>query len=368
MNQKFDVVHLTTVHNPGDNRIYRKECTTLHEAGVSVALVCATDSPQPEGFVPVVTIPKRRGRLSRMLRGPVDAWRVLRRLDPTLAHVHDPELIPLAVLWARRPGKAAVFDAHEDLAKQVAGKPYLPRWSRPVVARAARLLEVIADRGCTAVVAATGPIAKNFRKAPVTLVQNFPWLREYPHPSSPPKGAPTVVYVGGLSRARGSRQIVEAVQRAKSQPSLILAGPITPEALEDVEKLGSRLDYRGLLPAESVPSVVAAGSIGIVLFQPLPNHLEAQPTKLFEYMAAGRPYIASDFPFWRALVGDSGGYFVDPTDPSAVAAQIDSLALDLDAAQENGALARRVLEMRFTFEAESQRLVAMTKSLLSPPS
>lgn len=366
MRRPAEVVHITTAHPPGDNRIYRKECTALHEAGIDVVLVCAVNGPLPDGEVPIVRLPRRPGRIGRMMLGPWDAWRVVRRLDPRVIHVHDPELIPLAALWARRRGKSSVFDAHEDLPKQVAGKPYLPRWSRPVVARAARLLEVIADRGCTAVVAATGPIAKNFRKAPVTLVQNFPWLRDYPEPNDAPRsGRLSVCYVGGISPDRGLTVMLAAMHKLPNV-DLILAGPASASARSEIQTADlSNVRYLGVLPPSRVGAVIARSQAGLAPLRPMPNYVESQPTKVFEYMAARRPFIASNFPFWRTLLGEEAGLFVDASDPSAMAAAIRQLTGEPELAATMGARGRERVEQRFTFDGEAQPLVALTRALLA---
>jgi len=51
----------------------------------------------------------------------------------------------------------------------------------------------------------------------------------------------------------------------------------------------------------------------MVTLHPTPNHLESLPIKMFEYMAAGLPVIASDFPVWRDIVDRfQCGLLVDP--------------------------------------------------------
>lgn len=363
--RRHDVVHLSTVHRSTDNRIYRKECTSLHEAGVDVVFV--SRGPRPDGTVPWIGLPESSGRLGRMLRGPLHAWRALRRVRPSVLHVHDPELIPLALLWKRRTGARVVYDAHEDLPKQVAGKPYLPTWSRRFVARFAASLEAAAERGCDAVVAATPAIGRNFAGATrVELVQNFPWLREYPEPRPASEVSPTTAcYVGGLTRERGSQSMCEGIAATDAHVHLTFAGAATAAAQEDLAGLGPQLTDLGQRPAAEVPGLVSGSAMGLVLFLDLPNHVEAQPTKLFEYMAAARPFVASDFPYWKQLVERFDcGVFVDSSDPAAIAQALDRLAADPDRVEAMGRRGREAIVEHFTFEGEASRLLELTHDLL----
>lgn len=362
--ERPQVAHLTTAHRATDNRIFRKECTALHEAGVDVHLIATHDGDTSIDGIPVHALPKRSNRLSRMLLGPVDAMRKAHRVHPQVLHIHDPELIPAGLLWkAMRRGKL-IFDAHEDLPKQVMGKPYLPRWARRSVSWFARGLELAADRSCDAIVAATPAIARNFSNPRTIQIQNFPWLRDFPESAPYSEAAPrSFSYVGGLSAARGAGQMLEAVDSLSPSSTLTVAGPVTPDVESDVQN-SSATEYLGIRPAEDVPGIVRDAQVGLVLFQPLPNHVECQPTKLFEYMAACRPFIASDFEYWQDLLGAHDcGLFVDPTDSATIAAAAEKLLSDTGLAAEMGLRGRAAVESTFNFEVEGARLVELVRAL-----
>ena len=362
------VVHVTTAHPHTDNRILRKECTALAVAGFDVWLVAVAPRSYQTRGVTVAALPHRTGRLRRMLLGPVDAWRVLRAVRPALVHVHDPELVPLAILWRLLHRRPVVFDAHEDLPRQVAGKAYLPRVLRPAVARLAAGVERAADLMLDAVVAATPSIARNFTRAPVTLVQNFPWLSDFPTPAPwPASGPPTLCYVGAISAERGGLEMLEVVQRSPQAPKLVMAGSASAGMSKAISAdVSGRVRYEGLIAVERVPELISASHLGLVLFHPLPNHLECQPTKLFEYMAAGRPFVASHFDAWIDLLGRFDcGYFVDPLDVAALAAVIAQVEACPSAAEARGSRGRAALVEHFTFENEARRLVSTTERLLA---
>lgn len=359
------VAHVTTAHPARDIRIFHKECVALARTGVDVHLVAVADHDIEEHGVVVTALPRRRGRLGRMLLGPVDVWRALRRIRPGLLHVHDPELVPLAILWHWMRRRPAVYDAHEDLVKQVAGKSYLPRLVRPVVARVAALVERSADVWLSGIVVATPSISRNYHSAQVVLVQNFPWSNTFATPEEIREEQRDAVYVGALTAERGLAEMLELAESSRAHGSLLLAGSLGRSCLPSDLDNAPGLQYRGLLPAAAVPQLLAEARVGLALLHPLPNYVEAQATKIYEYMAAGRPFVASDFPAWVAQLGPFGcGIFVDPLDSLAVSRAVEALRSDLVLAQRMGRRGRQAWEMHFTFEAEAERLVALTTRLL----
>lgn len=364
------VAHVTTAHPAMDNRIFHKECIALAEAGIDIWLISVAENDQTIGGVRLKALRRRDSRLTRMLFGPWDAWRALREIRPSVVHIHDPELIPLAILWKLIHRCPAIFDAHEDLPKQVAGKPYLPRFLRAAVALAARALEMAADQALDCVVAATPSIAHNFRSKPVTLVQNFPWLRDFPERVEPTESDNvTISYVGGITRERGCMEMLEAALKSKFRPELVLAGAATTDMrAEMAARAHMGITYLGLLPPSSIPQIISNSRAGLILLHPFPNNFESQPTKIFEYMATGRPFIASNFDYWISLLGSFNcGIFVDPLDTDAVSHAIDTILSEPERAREMGESGRRAFEANFTFDGEARRLVDLTMRLLNVP-
>ena len=121
------VVHLSTVHQPHDNRILNKEGLALARAGLEPVLVVGTQDEETFRGVHIVPI-KRRSRVARLVLSQAEAWQRLRSLQPALLQVHDPELVPMALVWGRLHDCRVVFDAHEDLVGQIETKQIVLRF------------------------------------------------------------------------------------------------------------------------------------------------------------------------------------------------------------------------------------------------
>lgn len=365
------VAHLTTVHRPDDPRILLKECATLRTAGYDVVLI-ARGAPPPGSDQRFVSIGEPKGRLHRMSGFALRMLRAARRERAELYHFHDPELMPVAIAL-KILGARVVYDAHEDLPRQIAYKAYLAPVTRAPLSAAAAVLEGVTARIVDAIVAATPRIAARFPADKTVTVQNFPQLSEFegladgrPYHARPP----TVVYVGRITREAGATVMADAARTfsADGVTRLVVAGPVDPATRAQIEARAApaTVDLPGWTDRAGVARLLGEARVGLVLFQPVENYIEAYPTKLFEYMAAGVPVVASDFPVWREIVEGAGcGLLVDPRDPAAVAAAVQELLDRPDQASAMGRAGRRAVIERYRWEPQGERLLHLYARLLA---
>lgn len=308
-----------------------------------------------------------RGRLSRMLWTTRRVLAIARALDADIYQLHDPELLP-AGLKLHRLGKQVVFDAHEDVPTQLLDKPYLHPALARLLSRSYALFERYACRRIDGLLAATPHIGARLAtlNARTVAINNFPLPAEFQADASW-EGRSRVCYVGSISAIRGIRELVRASALLRSPVRVALAGAFAESGLEEeVAALPGwdRIDALGHLDRAGVTRVLRGAFAGLVTLLPTPSYRDALPVKMFEYMAAGIPVIASDFPLWRGIVEDSGcGLCVDPRDPVAIAAAIDRLAADPALAQRMGANGRLAIEQKYSWSGEAEKLTRFYSSL-----
>jgi glycosyltransferase involved in cell wall biosynthesis len=114
------------------------------------------------------------------------------------------------------------------------------------------------------------------------------------------------------------------------------------------------------VPREEVIANAASATIGLIPYEPVGlNNTYTTPNKLFDYMAAGLPVVASRLPeLVRFVEGGSMGATFEPGDPTALAAAINGL---LEDGGRYEAMKGRALMMsrRYTWELEAPKLLAI---------
>lgn len=357
------VVHMTSVHDPLDVRIFVRQCKTLAAAGYRVAILARGES-KVEREIHIHGVGEPRSRMDRMIRTTAAIYWRAREMNAAIYHIHDPELIPVGLLLRLR-GKTVIYDAHEELPLDVQTKPWIPRALRGPVGLMARVLEKIVDNTFSAIVAATPTIARRFSPARTVTLLNYPLAEEFTNSIDPtePIPYPLFVHVGGVHPERGYREIVRAIREVSGSARVAFAGRQgDPALLHELEtgQAGDRVDWLGWLDRTRVAQLMGAATCGLALSHPLPNYTESQPNKLFEYMAAGLPVIASDFPLWKELVGGIGcGILVDPLSPDAVADAMQWVVDNPDEARRMGLRGREAVARELNWEAESVKLLKL---------
>lgn len=350
------VTHLSSVHSRYDIRIFRKECVSLAKAECIVYFVVADGrgDETKDGVHIVDAGSKPASRLRRMLStvGLVFSKAISTNAD--IFHLHDPELLPLVPSLMER-GKV-IYDAHEDLPRQILGKHWIPKALRRAVSFLSEKVENHYAGKATGIVAATPFIAERFRKInnSVVNINNFPLMEEFVYIERGPSGGKLACYIGGISSGRGIYEMVQAMGLVEGK--LLLAGDFaSPTEREKIQRLPGwkNVIELGFCNREKVKEILASTKVGLVLFHPLPNHTQAQPNKLFEYMAAGLPVITSDFPLWREIVDTVHcGKCVNPLDSQQIADAISWMLDNPEEAKRMGESGRRAVNDRFNWENE----------------
>jgi glycosyltransferase involved in cell wall biosynthesis len=341
-------------------------------AGYEVWLVAPHGADETRDGVRIMSVPRPKGRLERATR---TAWRVFRRalaLKADAYHLHDPELLPHGLLL-KLMRKRVVYDAHEHLPKDMHSKRYLPAPLRGLFALVTDVLERAVGFCFDGIVTVTPGIAVRFPYSRTVLARNYPLRSEFPTSFGAPYASrkPVIIYLGGLNEIRGARQMVRAVGRLEESlgAELWLAGQFDPPALKlDLmkEKGWARTRHLGWLSREEVRARLAQARVGLLVLHPEPNFLDSLPIKLFEYMAAGLPVVASRFPAWEAVVEDAG-LFVDPKDDAAIAEALRHLLTHPDEARARGESGRAAVDRTLHWEREAGALLTLYGRIVGPP-
>jgi glycosyltransferase involved in cell wall biosynthesis len=367
------VVHLTTVHSAVDPRIFHKECRSLARAGFEVTVIGPHASDAIVDAVQIRAIRKDGSRLVRMTRTVWRAYRQALRENADVYHIHDPELL-LAGLLLSKKGKRVIYDVHEDLPKDVLSKVYLPGWSRTLISGAVKVIEENVSGRFSALVVVTPGIAERLSRInPRTIVvHNFPYVEELLRGGVPQweQRRQSVAYVGGITVERAIREMVSAMALLPETlpATLELAGTEIPgEANSEALRRDpgwKRVHHHGFVDQRSTFQILQNVRAGLVLFHPVPCNIEAMPQKIFEYMGAGLPVIASDFPFWRKLIGETGCViFVDPLSPREIAEAIEYVLTHPLEAEEMGNRGRAAVSELFNWDSEAKKLVSLYRQI-----
>jgi glycosyltransferase involved in cell wall biosynthesis len=191
-----------------------------------------------------------------------------------------------------------------------------------------------------------------------------------PPSALPPRapGPPEIVYAGQLYPWKGVDVLLAAVARLPGQHLTIMGGR-SPDARDDPDLascraiaarlgLGSRVAFGGFVPYGEVRSRLAGAGAAVL---PLPDRLMSRyftsPLKLFDYMAAGVPIVASDLPAVREVLTDGeDALLVPPGDPGVLAGALERLLTDHELGER---LRQRAFAevSRYTWDRRAERII-----------
>ncbi len=360
---------VTTVHRWSDPRVFERNARAAVQCGLEVhAFVpAAGDPPLPEwakqGEFHLHNLPMPQGRLGRMWLALRVSKYIFKDGDFDGVHFHDPELIP-AMVWLslRHPRVRILYDVHEELPLEVFSKAYIPRPIRPLAGGFARLLWGLAARRFHAFAPATEAIAAHWPAERTRVVHNYPRDMFNLSRNGLKVNPNRIVFVGALTHIHGVQEALQSVSRLRQdhpQLRLELYGRLLDLPLQSAVgravQEGWCQHIQWLEPAELITRLRGAG-VGLVPYYPLRDHLDALPTKIFEYMALGIPIMASDFPLWRGIIQEQNVGLCAPPTVEGITQGLRLMLSDPARLQAWSACAQDTYQRQYRWEMEAKKL------------
>ena len=359
---------------PADPRP-RRAAEALLKEGMRVDLVCLRDKREPTreafGGINILRVPithRRGGRFSYahkysafiLISAGILALRSLKhRYD--LIYVHNmPDILVLSSLLPKALGAKVILDQHDPMPELMMTIFNLDKKNRSV-----RLLSQL-EKWSTAradLVVMNSPDGEIFPFRPARL---------NPCRNQAPTKPFVIMYHGSLVERNGLDLVVDALARVRKDvpaAEIRIYGRKTPflERVMDQARnkdLADRVHYLGPRRQEDLVGEIENCDVGVI-----PNHRNAftdinTPTRIFEYLALGKPVIAPATLGILDYFTEDSLLFVEPGNSADIARQIEYVARNYQDAIRVAERGQQIY-LQHTWKQERRTLVELVSGLLS---
>jgi glycosyltransferase involved in cell wall biosynthesis len=185
-----------------------------------------------------------------------------------------------------------------------------------------------------------------------------------------PSSDKVVLYQGIMNPGRGLEALVESARWYPAGVRLVLLGQgVLEQALRgQIAKCGleDRVFMPGLVSQAELPQWTASADLGVLVLDPI-NHSKrlSLANKIFEYMGAAVPILATDLPENRRIIERcESGWLLRESSPEGIGAEVARILADPPEMERRGRNGRRCVEARYNWGVESQRLLSAVEPLL----
>lgn len=171
---------------------------------------------------------------------------------------------------------------------------------------------------------------------------------------------PFALYVGRFYPWKGLEMLTEAAE--ESPLPLRLVGGTREEYELVTGASGERIHFAGMRPVGEIPLWIAAADVVLVLGTAKndDSYRYTSPMKIFEYLAAGRPTVASKTPAVTSIMPEETAFWYEPDNAHSLALAIQ----EAYAGSASGKVAAgRACAAEHTWRRRTERILAFMQSV-----
>ncbi len=291
---------------------------------------------------------------------------------PSVFVANDLPMLPLAKQLAQKCGARLVYDSHELYCEQEFSKREKYRWSE---------IEGKYIGACDIVITVNQSIASELEQRygirDVKVIHNAertlksPAISQCLHEAFNLSANKKIVLMqGGLSAGRNLKALVDAMRYVQNQDVVlvVLGDGILLRSLEKLAQqrgIAGRVYFHNAVPQSNLLEFTAAADVGVIPYQAtcLNNHY-CTPNKLYEFIAAGLPILATDLPEIRKVVKEREiGLVGDTSSSKKIGSLIDNFFSDEERFanwKANVSIVRQLI----CWEQEEKKLIHIYQELL----
>lgn len=368
---------VSTVHFYKNARVYFKSVISIKKKYDDLIFIVPAAQTEPfvENDVSIDPLPIPKSRFDRFIKNQFYIYKKLKNNKPDIIHFHVPELILLMLFMKKKFGCKIIFDVHENVPLSFKDKYWIPCFLKPILPFTYSKIEKIAIKSFDAVIIAETSYKKNYDESVIEIL-NYPIINNINNDLTKDfNGELKFVYVGNITKTRGIFKILDSfllLQKKYNYLTLTLIGSFAPSSLYEQiiefiaeNNLQNNVSILGELPLNEVYEILNEMHFGYAILEPIGNYIESLPTKIFDYMSHGIPYVVSDFPIYKKYTIDSNtGIVADYFNTDEIVEKISKLIEnreELSVMSENG---KTAVKNDWNWESQEKKLLNLYKSLL----
>ncbi|MCI8779905.1 MAG: glycosyltransferase family 4 protein [Lachnospiraceae bacterium] len=361
------VCHVTSAHRRYDTRIFQKECRTLAKEGYEVYLLVndGNGSEVREQVKIISTGFWAQNRKDRFFKSHKKLLEKALEINADIYHFHDPDLL----FWGlrlKKKGKTVIFDSHEIVREDIMDKAYIPKVMRFLISKVYSVCEEYVLKSIDAVIGVDPYQMRLLNKIGnnATMITNYPECIEVEDREITKNG---ICFAGAICSLWSHEKILNILD--KTDVKYRLCGVAEDLYLENLKKHRNwkYVDYKGVMDHEDVLGFLEESIAGMALLGRIHNlgpEGTLGNTKIFEYMRAGIPIIATDFPLWKRIINKyKCGICVDLDKEEEIIEAIHFICNNPVEARKMGENGRQAYMEKFNWDTQIPALVGLYKKL-----